>query len=64
MALKQMTKKSRRVEHKERIIKLCFDSESIKNFQPGLKMLYASEDQPMFINLKSLTLPKVEAKQV
>lgn len=62
MALKKQWKKTRRIQYKERIIKLCFDSESIKNFKPGLKMLYAAEDQPLFINLKSLTLPEDKAR--
>ena len=53
-ALKMTEGNTRKIEYKERVIKLCFDPESIKNFKPGLKMLCASEDQPLFVNLKNL----------
>lgn len=37
---------------KQRIIQLCFDSKSIEKFTPGLKMLYALDDPPLFVLLE------------
>ncbi len=42
---------------KQRIIQLCFDSKSIEKFTPGLKMLYALDDPPMFVLLEKKSLP-------
>ena len=37
---------------RERIIRLCFDVDSINNFSPGLKMIYALNDPPLFVKLE------------
>ncbi len=37
---------------RQRIIQLCFDSQSINGFSPGLKMIYALDDAPLFVMLE------------
>lgn len=37
---------------KLKIIQLCFDAKSIEKFTPGLKMLYALDDPPLFVLLE------------
>ncbi len=37
---------------RQRIIQLCFDSQSINGFSPGLKMIYALDDSPLFVMLE------------
>jgi hypothetical protein len=39
---------------KERIIRFVFDPESIKKFSPGLKMIYALNDAPLFVQLEEI----------
>ncbi len=44
---------------KQKIIQLCFDSQSIDKFAPGLKMIYALDDPPLFVMLeKKNKLPR------
>ncbi|MBU3915963.1 hypothetical protein KKA14_10550 [bacterium] len=38
--------------NRQRIIQLCFDSQSINGFSPGLKMIYALDDSPLFVMLE------------
>lgn len=38
----------------EKVIQLCFDENSIENFSPGLKMVYAMEDPPLFVTLEEV----------
>jgi hypothetical protein len=37
---------------KRKIIQLCFDSTSIHKYSPGLKMIYAMDDPPLFVKLE------------
>ena len=39
---------------KERIIRFVFDPDSIKKFTPGLKMIYALNDAPLFVRLEEI----------
>jgi len=38
----------------EKVIQLCFDENSIDNFSPGLKMVFAMEDPPLFVTLEEV----------
>jgi len=38
----------------EKVIQLCFDENSINNFTPGLKMVFAMEDPPLFVTLEEI----------
>ncbi len=38
----------------EKVIQLCFDETSIENFSPGLKMVFALEDPPLFVTLEEV----------
>jgi hypothetical protein len=38
----------------EKVIQLCFDDNSIDNFSPGLKMVFAMEDPPLFVTLEEV----------
>ena len=40
--------------NKERIIRFVFDPDSIKKFSPGLKMIYALNDAPLFVQLEEI----------
>jgi hypothetical protein len=37
--------------NKQKIIQMCFDAHSIDKFTPGLKMIFALDDPPLFVNL-------------
>ena len=50
-------KSSRRIQYRKEVLQLCFDKDSINNFKPGLKMIYASEEHPLFVDLKELKRP-------
>jgi len=39
---------------KERIIRFVFDPDSINKFSPGLKMIYALNDAPLFVQLEEI----------
>ena len=39
---------------KQRIIQLCFDAKSINKFSPGLKMIFALDDPPLFVKLEEV----------
>jgi hypothetical protein len=41
-------------EAKQRIVQLCFDSKSIGKFKPGLKMIFAMDDPPLFVRLEEV----------
>jgi hypothetical protein len=41
-------------ETKQKIIQLCFDSQSIGKFKPGLKMIFAMDDPPLFVKLEKV----------
>ena len=45
--------KSFRNPYEQKIIELCFDNSSLKNISPGFKMLYALDDPPIFVTLKT-----------
>lgn len=55
-----METKKRLVERKfknayeQRIIQICFDDKSIANFSPGLKMVFALNDPPLFVKLEEI----------
>lgn len=38
----------------EKVLQLCFDEKSIDNFSPGLKMVFALEDPPLFVTLEEV----------
>jgi len=38
--------------NKINVLQACFDDKSLKDFSPGLKMLYATDDLAIFIHLK------------
>lgn len=38
--------------YEQKIVQLCFDSSSIQNFTSGLKMVYALDDPPLFVNIE------------
>lgn len=35
----------------KRVINICFDERSLRRIQPGLKLVYAPEDPPVFIEI-------------
>ena len=39
---------------RQKIVQLCFDSKSIGKFKPGLKMIYALDDPPLFVRLEEV----------
>lgn len=39
---------------KQKIVQLCFDSKSIDNFTPGLKMIFSLDDAPLFVKLEEV----------
>ncbi len=45
---------------RQRIIQLCFDSQSINGFSPGLKMIYALDDAPLFVMLEDADKGMIE----
>ncbi len=40
--------------NKQKIVQLCFDSQSIDKFSPGLKMIFALDDAPLFVKLEEV----------
>ncbi len=40
--------------YEQKIIQMCFDAKSIGKFTPGLKMVYALDDPPLFVKLKKI----------
>ncbi len=38
----------------QRIVELCFDDKSIDGFKPGLKMIFALDDPPLFVRLEEV----------
>jgi hypothetical protein len=38
----------------QQIIRLCFDPGSIDRYSPGLKLLYATDDPPLFVMLEEV----------
>jgi len=38
----------------QKVIKLCFDPKSINNFSPGLKLVFATDDPPLFVRLEEV----------
>ncbi|MCG8336351.1 MAG: hypothetical protein MJE63_17725 [Proteobacteria bacterium] len=47
--------------NKQKIVQLCFDSQSIDKFSPGLKMIFALDDAPLFVKLEEVgTMKAVE----
>lgn len=47
---------------RQKIIQLCFDSHSIEKFSPGLKMIYALNDPPLFVKLEKVDSRKSSAE--
>ena len=39
---------------KQQIIQLCFDAKSIDQYSPGLKMIFALDDPPLFVNIEAV----------
>ncbi len=39
---------------KQKIVQLCFDDKSIDKYTPGLKMIYALDDPPLFVKLEEI----------
>ncbi len=39
---------------KQKIVQLCFDAQSIGKFKPGLKMIFAMDDPPLFVKLEEV----------
>lgn len=37
----------------DQIIEICFDSNTIDKYSPGLKLVFAQDDPPVFVNLKN-----------
>lgn len=40
--------------NKQKIVQLCFDAQSINKFTPGLKMIFALDDPPLFVKLEEV----------
>lgn len=41
-------------QNRQRIIQLCFDARTIHKFKPGLKMIFAIDDPPIFVKLEEI----------
>lgn len=41
-------------QDRQKIIRLCFDRKSIEKFSPGLKMIFALDDPPIFVKLEEV----------
>ena len=39
-------------QNKQQILNICFDAGSINKFSPGLKLLFSSDEPPMFVKVK------------
>ncbi len=39
---------------RQKIVQLCFDSNSINKIKPGLKMIFAMDDPPLFVKLEEV----------
>ena len=51
MEVKKTNEQARRIEYRTRVLRLCFDRESIRKFTPGLKLIFASEESPLLVHL-------------
>jgi hypothetical protein len=38
----------------QKVIRLCFDPKSIDRYSPGLKLVYATDDPPLFVMLEEV----------
>jgi hypothetical protein len=54
MKTKMIARKGQMDLISEKVIQLCFDENSIDNFTPGLKMVFAMEDPPLFVTLEEI----------
>lgn len=54
MKRKLITKNRFDNSNKQRIVDLCFDDKSIDKFKPGLKMIFALDDPPLFVRLEEV----------
>ncbi|MBU2509923.1 hypothetical protein KJ966_01230 [bacterium] len=54
MKRKLITKNRFKCLTKQRIVQLCFDDKSIDKYTPGLKMIYALDDPPLFVKLEEV----------
>lgn len=52
MKKKVATNHYKRNTYEQKIIQLCFDSNSVQKFSPGLKMVYAVDDPPLFVSIE------------
>ena len=50
--MKYLRQEKRSGLSKINILHTCFDERSLKGFSPGLKMIYAADNLPIFIHLK------------
>lgn len=38
----------------QKIVQLCFDAQTIDKFKPGLKLVFALDDPPLFVKLEEV----------
>ncbi|MDT8447658.1 MAG: hypothetical protein RRB13_12265 [bacterium] len=51
MKAKRVAKERYSSNYAKRVINICFDERSLTRIQPGLKLVYAPEDPPLFIEI-------------
>jgi len=49
--LKRVAKPKRDSRYARRVISICFDEQSLSRMQPGLKLVFAHEEPPIFIDI-------------
>ena len=54
MKRKLITRNKFSSQTKQKIVQLCFDEKSIDQYTPGLKMIYAIDDPPLFVKLEEV----------
>lgn len=50
--------------YEQKIIQLCFDKNSVQKFSTGLKMVYALDDPPLFVNIEERQEAKLQPSWV
>jgi len=51
MNIKRIARPKRESRYASRVISICFDEQSLSRMEPGLKLVYALEEPPLFINV-------------
>ncbi len=51
MGTKYLSKTKILNEYENEIINLCFDHKSLRNFSPGLKLVFSTDDMPLFVKI-------------